>query len=151
MNFSSPSIKIKVAAAIVFFAFFAWWINSDFLWHCGNTEVMKMNDHVNIVNSVSKIQFWRDHWGWWNASNKNAVLVYRPLMGYVAYSEVAVGLRYGWVWVGWIGFVLYLCSIASTAFLAWRWTRNWTACAVAATFCVLIRFFNPGQEGLWLI
>lgn len=110
-----------------------------------------MNDHADIVNSVLKIQFWRDHWGWWNASTTGAFLVYRPLMGYVAYPEVTIGLRYGWVWVGWIGFVLYLCSIASSAFLAWRWTRHWSGCVIAATFCVLIRFFNPGQEGLWLV
>jgi hypothetical protein len=94
---------------------------------------------------------WRDGLAWWHGPWIHALTPYfRPIGSYIHWVQCYVGLRWGFVWIGYFGLVLFYGSCLLAAALAWRITRSKPATVVGAAALPFVLACNPGQPEGWL-
>jgi hypothetical protein len=118
------------------------------------SRILRMNDVPGILIGYRKTpHLLLDGLRWWHGSwIQDNVHVFRPISSYLLWIETAVGLRWGFLWVAWLGVFLFTLDCVLSAALAWRFTRSRFCTVLAALLAPAIRFWNWGgtHPGDWL-
>ena len=91
---------------------------------------------------------------WWHGPwIEQGVDAYRPLASYLLWIECWIGVRHGYVWVGWIGVALFVLDCWLAAMVSLRLLRSWRCALLTAVLAPAITVWNWGgqQPRYWLI
>jgi len=95
---------------------------------------------------------WADGLKWWHGTwIQVGIPAFRPLSSYLFWIECWIGLHWGFLWSGWLGFWLFVLNCLLVATLAWRLTQSRLCAVLAAVMATWVRFINVGQQDYWLI
>lgn len=116
-------------------------------------SVLQRNDILPILAGYYRTpNLLVDGLRWWHGTwIQGGIYAYRPLSAYLYWIECWIGLHWGFVWSGWLGFALFVVNCMLCGALAWRLTTSRICAVIAAVIATRIRFFNAGQQDLWLI
>lgn len=93
---------------------------------------------------------WRDGLSWWHGPWIHPATPYfRPIGSYIHWMHCSVGLRWGFVWLGYLGLVLFYAGCLLATALAWRFTRSKRFTVVGAAVMPFVRDFNIPQPVGW--
>ncbi|MEO6907107.1 MAG: hypothetical protein ABI210_04380 [Abditibacteriaceae bacterium] len=132
------SLLTIIAAVLCFF-----W-NRAFLDWVSLPKILVMHDVPAILQGYEKVhRLFPGSGAWWTGTwIQEGIHAYRPLASYLYWIESAIGLHWGFIWVGWIGVMLLVLNALLSGALAWRLTKWKPAVLLAVVLAVALRFFN---------
>lgn len=142
--------KLALLSLVTVLAF--WW-NWQFLQWGDLPSMLQRNDIPSILSGYHHTpNLFVDGLRWWHGTwIQDGIYAYRPLSAYLYWIECWIGLHWGFVWSGWLGFALFVVNCMLCGALAWRLTTSRICAVSAAIIATRMRFFNAGQQDLWLI
>lgn len=129
---------------LVFGSVLLW--NWQFVEATAPSRIFEMNDVPGILIGYHKTpHLLLDGLRWWHGSwIQDNVHVFRPVSSYLLWIETAIGLRWGFLWVAWLGVFLFTVDCLLSVALAWRFTHSRLCAGLAALLTPAIRFWNWG-------
>ncbi len=120
--------------------------NWAFVTGCGLPSVLAMNDVAPILAGYKQTpHLLADSLRWWHGPwIEDGIHVFRPLSSYLLWVETWIGLHWGFLWVGWMGFGLFVVDCLLCCALAWRFTRSQACTLLAGALGSALPRFNWG-------
>lgn len=137
-------VVLVVATAFAF--------NWQFIPHSNLAHLKNTNDVESIIAGYRLAQpLFPASLAWWHGPwIQVGIPAFRPISGYLYWFECHIGLTWGFIWVGWLGFALFVANCLLAANLAWRFTQSRLLAFFAAVLATAVRFYNPLQNDDWL-
>jgi hypothetical protein len=129
--------------------------NWRFVDWCALPLVLTMNDVDGIVRGYEQTpHLLLDGLKWWHGPwIQDGIQTFRPVSSYLLWCETAIGLRWGFFWVGCIGILLLLGVCSLCVLLSWQWTKSKWCAALTAVLAPMATVwnFNGTQPHHWMV